>query len=208
MPNNIVAFEDLKRAVEITACSRFQASLRLSARHRQSSYVISILSTFVIMLSLIPNFDELTEHQNQILLACSIVISVFIIFTSLLDSSGNYLHRAESIHQSARGVSTVFHNLKTLDPEALNFADKLNNERDRYKKVLEDCPFNHERVDYIYAKLERPNLFPDYYSNNGFIYFLQRFGDNLSYYIRFNAWLIPHIVVVIGAIYVVGRYIL
>src|SRR5690349_15374352 len=73
------AIRDFKRSVEITRDVRFQANLRLSGRQRGSAYIVSSLSLFVIALSLIPNILQLQPFQNQILLACSIVLSVFVI---------------------------------------------------------------------------------------------------------------------------------
>jgi SMODS and SLOG-associating 2TM effector domain family 5 len=79
-PNSVFenALHDFKRSAEITRDVRFQANLRLSARQRLSAYVVSTLSLFVIALSLIPNILELKLYQSQILLGCSVVLSVFV----------------------------------------------------------------------------------------------------------------------------------
>ncbi|QQV76045.1 hypothetical protein H5J25_10785 [Sphingomonas aliaeris] len=79
-----IAISDFKRTVEITRDVRFQANLRLATRQRLSSYMVSFLSLYVIALSLVPNILKLANYQNQILLACSIVLSVFVIFKTLL----------------------------------------------------------------------------------------------------------------------------
>ena len=92
------ALKDFKRSVEITRDVRFQANLRLASRQRNSSYMISLLSLFVIALSLLPNIITLEQYQSQILLACSIVLSVFVIFTSLIDGSQNFYHQGELLH--------------------------------------------------------------------------------------------------------------
>src|SRR4051812_47267925 len=91
------AISDFRRSVEITRDVRFQANLRLIARSRASAYIIALLSTYVIALSLIPNFMQLQVYQNQPLLACSIVLSVFVIFTSLIDGSQNFYHHGEML---------------------------------------------------------------------------------------------------------------
>jgi hypothetical protein len=109
------AIADFARSVEITRDVRFQANLRLSRRQRASSYVISLLSLYVIALSLIPNVVELKLFQSQILLACSVILSVFIIFTSLIDASQNFFHQGELLHQCARKIATINHQLKNID---------------------------------------------------------------------------------------------
>lgn len=58
------ALKDFKRSVEITRDVRFQANLRLAARQRNSSYMISLLSLFVIALSLLPNIIFLQQYQS------------------------------------------------------------------------------------------------------------------------------------------------
>src|SRR5689334_12947089 len=99
------AIRDFKRSVEITRDVRFQANLRLSGRQRGSAYIVSTLSLFVIALSLIPNVLQLQSFQSQILLACTIVLSVFVIFTSLIDSAQNFFHQGELLHQCARRIA-------------------------------------------------------------------------------------------------------
>src|SRR5580692_570153 len=107
--------DDFRRSVEITRDVRFQANLRLVRRQRASSYIVSLLSLYVIGLSLIPNILSLQPYQSQILLACSIVLSVFVIFTSLIDGSQNFYHQRELLHQCARKIANINHRLKNID---------------------------------------------------------------------------------------------
>src|ERR1700761_1803612 len=86
------SLRDFKRSVEITRDVRFQANLRLSRRQKGSSYIVAMLSLYVIALSLLPNILYLDMAQTQVLLACSIVLSVFVIFTSLIDGAQNFFH--------------------------------------------------------------------------------------------------------------------
>lgn len=111
------AIGDFQRSVEITRDVRFQAALRLAARHTASAYVVSILSLFVIGLSIIPNVYRLQLYQSQILLGSSIVLSAFVIFTSLIDGAKNFYHQGELLHSCARKVATVYHALKNVDAE-------------------------------------------------------------------------------------------
>lgn len=123
------AIDDFKRSVEITRDVRFQANLRLARRQRASSYIVSMLSLYVIGLSLIPNILTLAPYQNQILLGCSIILSVFVIFTSLIDGSQNFYHQGELLHQCARKVASLNHKLKNIDvdkdPDSTEFASSL-----------------------------------------------------------------------------------
>ena len=158
---------DFRRSVEITRDVRFQANLRLAGRSRSSAYVVSFLSTYVIALSLIPNIIALQPYQSQILLACSIVLAVFVIFTSLIDGSQNFFYHGELLHSCARKIATIHHDLKLID-EA-NDGDKSREElkelQKRYQHALDECPVNHENVDFYKEIATKPHLFPVQYGN-------------------------------------------
>jgi hypothetical protein len=160
-----LALEDFKRSVEITRDVRFQANLRLSRRQRASSYIVSLLSLYVIGLSLIPNVLKLQQYQSQILLASSIVLSVFVIFTPLIDGSQNFYHQGELLHQCARKIANINHRLKNIDVGAdPNLAMKnLEILQKEYQGALDECPTNHENVDYQKEIIRKPHLFPSDY---------------------------------------------
>ena len=162
------AIRDFKRSVEITRDVRFQANIRLARRQRASSYIVSLLSLYVIALSLIPNILDLNRTQSQILLACSIVLSVFVIFTSLIDGAQNFFHQGELLHQCARRVATIHHELKTIDvtPDPINAKKELHSLQEQYKKALDECPVNHDNVDFLREVADKPHLFRDKYGQN------------------------------------------
>lgn len=153
-------FNDLKRRSEITRDSRFQANLRLERRQRASNLTIATLSLFVIALSLIPNFKDLSDQQNQILLALTIINSVFIIITSLLEASGGFQLKGEALHRSARRVSTVFNKLMLLSADEQRDPKKIEELQREYQLALDDCAYNHENIDYFGAIVAKPSLAP------------------------------------------------
>jgi SMODS and SLOG-associating 2TM effector domain family 5 len=195
-PNYVLenAIHDFKRSVEITRDVRFQANLRLSSRQRLSAYVVSTLSLFVIALSLIPNIIELKPFQSQILLGCSVVLSVFIIFTSLIDSAQNFFHQGELLHQCARKIATIHHELKNIDvaSSADEAKETLVELEKRYQLALDECPINHDNIDYYKEIVTKPHLFPDQY--NGEWKRLIRARYWLMYNIFGRLWMAPHVV--------------
>lgn len=178
------------RAVEKTTSARFAAAKRLESRQRQSSYVVSLLSLFVIALSLIPNVLDLHQYQNQILLGCSIVLSVFVIFASLIDGSRDYNRRSEMLHDCARKTARIMHTLRRIEVAGrLDAAsEELKNLQDEYQKVLDGCPINHDDVDYMSVIVEKPELFKERYEV--FWPWLKRRNDAVRYTIMRVAWLI------------------
>jgi hypothetical protein len=183
------AIRDFKRSIEITRDVRFQAS----------AYIVSLLSLYVIGLSLIPNILTLQPFQSQTLLACSVVLSVFVIFTSLIDGSQNFFHQGELLHQCARKIAAIHHELKLLDP--LGDAAKARADFDilqkRYREALDECPINHDNVDYYREIATKPHLFPDQYRGHwqGWYTKWNRF---LSVTIGYS-WMLLHLIA-IGAI--------
>ena len=103
--------DQLLNRVEITRQARFTAKNRLQRRHKRSYYLVSMMSLFVILLSLIPNIFPVTSQQSQVLLAITIVNSVFIIVTTLMDSAGEYLLQSHLMQNSARRLSELFNEL-------------------------------------------------------------------------------------------------
>ncbi len=186
------AIHDFKRSVEITRDVRFQANLRLAGRQRGSSYIVSLLSLYVIALSLIPNVVELHQFQTQLLLACSIILSVFVIFTSLIDGAQNFYHQGELLHQCARKIATVHHGLKDLDVEG-DLA-KAESEFKRlqvdYAKALDDCPINHGNVDFYAEIARKPHLFSMQYANRH--KFIVKTWYRTKSFILGLSWVIPH----------------
>ncbi len=205
-----LALKDFKRSVEITRDVRFQANLRLAARQRNSSYLISLLSLFVIALSLLPNIIELKIFQSQILLACSVVLSAFIIFTSLIDGSQNFYHQGELLHQCARKVATVHHELKNIDfsNDYDNSKKQLTDLQEQYRKALDECPINHENVDFIREQSYKPHHFPNNFSKCAILKFAQIQIKKIQAFFMAHLWMGLHLIALLGVCMIVYEFVL
>jgi hypothetical protein len=199
------ALEHFERSVEITRDVRFQANLRLIQRQTHSSYMISFLSLFVISTSLLPNIIKYSPQESQILLACSIVLSVFIIFTSLIDGSQNYFHRGELLHRCARKTATVYHKLKLInvDDEPEKARIDLENLQEEYRSALDDCPINHDNVDYLLLQTRKPHLFKQSLGESPSWFMIQWIFLKAQF--KLYVWMVPHIFAVILIIMVVVK---
>lgn len=184
-------FEDLKRRVEMTRDARFQANLRLERRQRRSNWMISILSLFVIFLSLVPNFTDLTNRQSQILLALSVVNSIFIIITSLQEAAGAFQTKGEALHRSARKIATVYNKLMLLLPGEQSDPDKIRDLQKEYQVALDDCAFNHENIDHYGAIGKKPSL-----SSRFNKFWTHHLIYPIRYFVWENLWMTLHLVVI------------
>jgi SMODS and SLOG-associating 2TM effector domain family 5 len=202
------ALKDFKRSVEITRDVRFRANQRLGRRQHASTYIVSLLSLYVIVLSLLPNILELKSYQTQILLACSIVLSVFVIVTSLIDGAQNFFHQGELLHHCARKIASILHDLQMIDPKGDQAKAELALEklREQYKVALDECPINHATVDFLAEMANKPHLFPNQYKGNwrwGLVRWL-RFRT----FIDEHSWMILHLIAFVFISWVVYAEIL
>jgi hypothetical protein len=99
------------------------------------------------------------------LLCCSIVLSVFVIFTALIDGSQNFYHQGELLHQCARRIAAINHKLKNIDIDGDQTEAKAQLEtlETDYQRALDECPINHENIDFYREIIRKPHLFPDAY---------------------------------------------
>lgn len=195
-------FNDLKRRVEITRDARFQSNLRLERRQKASYFAISMLSLFVIVLSLLPNIFVLSQSGTQALLALTIVNSVFVIITTFLEASGNFVHKGEQLHRSARKVATVFNKMMLLTATERADQSKIRELQEEYQAALDDCPFNHDNIDYDLIKTTKPKLFENrIYAGRGAgtVNYIRKVRYKIAEY----SWLLPHAVVVVISLLVI-----
>lgn len=203
MLEDLRPFDDLKRRVEITRDARFQANLRLERRQKASYFTISVLSLFVIGLSLLPNIFSYSDAGKQTLLALTVVNSVFVIITTFLEASGNFVHKGEQLHRSARKIATVFNKLMLLTEQERGDQCKIKSLQEEYQSALDDCPFNHDNLDYFLITTTKPQLFDKkLYSGFG-SGFLRKIIKPIYYKIGEIIWLVPHLLVIIGSILIV-----
>jgi hypothetical protein len=149
-------FERLRRRIHATRTIRFRSHIRLERRHKLSSYVIALLSMFVIAISVMPNIFLLDSRQGQVLLACTIVVSTFIICLVLTEGSESFYHKACVLHENARKLNELSFDL-TL--EVSPSVDRMREITNSYNDILQECPLNHAHCDYLWVKAQYPEQF-------------------------------------------------
>jgi K+-sensing histidine kinase KdpD len=142
-------FDRLQRRIEATKAIRFQATVRLIRRHKLSAYVTAMLSLYVIGLSLIPNIFELNPRQSQVLLACTIVMSTFIVVLTLTEGYESFYHKAEVLHESARQLNKLAFKMSQFDTNDKNARDLIEQVSTEYEAIIGNSRVNHAECDYI-----------------------------------------------------------
>lgn len=122
--------------------------MRGCARHWASVLATSLLSMYLAALSLcqLTFVDALTANENKILSIGGVVVSIFLIIITLVETARNYLGDAEKMHQSALAISELYNRFQALtvdqaDAQRLKFNDE-------YSEALKAIPVDHKDIDY------------------------------------------------------------
>ena len=131
-----------------TKGSRFNAHARLRARYWASVLATSLLAMYLVALSLcqLTFADALTVNENKVLSIGGVVVSIFLIIITLVETARNYLGDAEKMHQSALAISELYNRFQALtvdeaDAQRLRF-------NDGYSEALKVIPVDHKDIDY------------------------------------------------------------
>lgn len=146
-------YSSLATRIWKTKGSRFNAARRLNNKYQFSLSSISILSIYGISIPIVQSIVKNSQCQqiNDIYNALSLILSVFTLVISLLESAKNYQLRAEKLHGNAVDISRLQRELEHLiiskSGEA-DFIENLGNICFRYEDLIKDCPENHAPEDY------------------------------------------------------------
>jgi len=146
------AFE-LLRKMFITKTVRFEASRRLEKMHATSRLATSMLSFYVICITVIELLFKQRGHTDNLLLPlATIAAPVFILIIEAHEADKRYLVKADHMHRSAQTIHRLHSGLELMIVEAklsLETMIRFNNE---YQEILREFPQHHENVDYFYSR--------------------------------------------------------
>jgi hypothetical protein len=149
---------DLLKSLKVTAGSRFNAGKRLEHHDRKLTFLTACASAYVIALTILPYFISLTKTVSDILSLVTVVFSVIILASSLLQYSSGNTVKAEQYHRSALEINELRRELK-IKAETIS-EDAFLSLSNRYNIVLQKYSVNHDDIDYERYQLERPDQFP------------------------------------------------
>lgn len=191
-------YERLVSRVEITRECRYAAEKRLQRRNERAYYVISMMSLFVIIVSVLPNVHGFSSLGLQWLLLITIVNSVFIIVTTLVDAGGNYSLNEYFMRESARKLDLVLNKLILATERERRDFKWLRGIYSEYQTVLHECPSDHKPVDYLAVQVYQQHLFKTRWVGLSPVsksYSLVSRYLKLHYYR--SKWMLPHMAVVL-----------
>lgn len=158
MSEEKIEFEDfvnnLDRKMWITRDCRYNSDRRLKKKNTLSLTAISFLSLYVLIISIFTTIEDgnLSEATSKSLSIASIVISLFILILSLLETSKEYAIKAERLYNCANIINKLMSDLKIAkatikDQKELEISvNKINH---NYHEIISGYEENHEELDYL-----------------------------------------------------------
>jgi hypothetical protein len=145
----------LVRTMKSTAGSRFIAAARLERHDKQLTRLTAFTSAYVIALTVLPYFLKQTATVTDLYNFVTVVLSVVILVSSLLQYSNGDVVNAEQHHRSGLEINELRRLLLLKDPQKITPA-QLEEFTEKYGAILQKYSINHEDIDYLQYQLERP----------------------------------------------------
>lgn len=184
----VALYNDLDKAMWITKHSRYNASDRLKKKHLLSIYTISILSVYVVTLSLLNKYGFMVENC-QIYELLSVASAIFILVLSLTEASKNYIVASERLFISGNEIRDLLDELKKYSNKSDADISGIEAISAKYSHVLKVCGENHETVDFDLLRAQRT---ADFKGMNWFyaLWFRVKFFLNI-YWFYFTLIVLP-----------------
>ncbi|WLB87702.1 SLATT domain-containing protein [Bradyrhizobium japonicum] len=136
-----------------TKSARFNAHARLIQKRNLSTWATSILAFYIFAGSLVPLVYPhlLSAGAEQLVSILTVIISVFLIIITLLESSKNYDREAERMLQCALEISNIYNSYQALTTEK---ADEQRGQfTNEYSAALNKSGLNHQDIDFLQFQL-------------------------------------------------------
>lgn len=140
--------------MKATAGCRFNAAKRLEKRDRRMISLSAFTSVYVILLSVLPLFFEVGIVIAKILTAITIIFSLIILASSLLQYSNNDPVRAEQHHRCALEINALRRQLRSTEVCDM---EVLNRYSGTYDGIIQKYGINHLDIDFYKYKLDHPD---------------------------------------------------
>lgn len=151
-------FDELAKSMKVTAGSQFNAAKYLEKHDRNLTRVTALTSVYIVAITILPYFWKLPTNVTDNLNLVTVVLSIIILVSALLQNSRRDAVNAEQHHRSALEINE-------LRRELLVHGDSISNEdllafSSKYSAVLQKYSINHSTLDYEQFMADRPEGFP------------------------------------------------
>jgi hypothetical protein len=150
-----------------TKGARLEAHKRLEKMNKYSNWSTSLVSLFVIIISLqsIQQF-KIIDLKPEIINSLTVFLSILIIIISLIENSSNYKLNADVHHQCAKKLNRLYERLQQIKDE-YKTSNEIKLEIDKigiqYQNIMNEYTENHTQIDYnIFLLKDQENLIIKY----------------------------------------------
>jgi hypothetical protein len=148
--SNMDSYKLLDSNIWKTKNSRHLAASRLKKKNIYSQYTITILSIYVLALSIGPKFGYVANLPADQINFINILLSIAIIAISLLESNNNYQIQAERLYHCANELAQLLIRLNHIKDFSVNPSQDLKQIGDDYDNIIQKYSENHSDWDYKY----------------------------------------------------------
>ncbi len=152
-----VAVEKLLHSLKSTSASRFNAAKRLAAKDRALTRVTAFTSAYLIILTALPYFMKLPQEVTNNLSLLTVVFSIIVLVSSLLQYSSGDVVSAEQHHRAGLEMSEIARELAIKLPVIQE--TELQTMTGRYNATLQKYSINHDDVDFARYQMENPEKY-------------------------------------------------
>jgi SMODS and SLOG-associating 2TM effector domain family 5 len=153
-----IAAEKLLHTLKSTSASRFNAAKRLAAKDRALTRVTAFTSAYLIILTALPFFMKLPQEIADNLNLLTVVFSIIVLVSSLLQYSSGDVVSAEQHHRAGLEMSEIARELAIKLPGIPD--TELLAMTSRYNATLQKYSINHDDVDFARYQMENTEKYP------------------------------------------------
>ena len=171
---------NLLKKMHQTKGARFESHKRYTAKNYYSNFTISILSFYVICISVgLLVFDSsISNNLKNWFTFVSVALSVLIIIITLLDGSQRYDVKAELMHNCARDINELYNRCKLeKEPNEVRMGEFTS----QYQMILFKYQFNHDEIDRKMYSANSPFDKSEKIEKPAVEYWMDVFGLNIFY---------------------------
>lgn len=156
MSSLLKAYEKLQRRASITSSARFNASVRVQRRASLSIWAISLMSVYLLMLSLVPLIlTKIGESYSAQINAINACLSLIVLVISVIESMRDHGRIAHLYHDAGLRIREVQNAVSISIADNKLTADELRKYQNEYDRILKEIGVNHLEIDVVQAELAK-----------------------------------------------------
>jgi hypothetical protein len=156
MTELLAAYRKLQRRASVTSSARFNASTRILKRGSFSIWAVSLMSVYLLMLSLLPLIvPKISETYSAPINAINAGLSLMLLVFSIIESMRDHGRTAQMCYDGGLRVRELQNAVSiAIASGALDVAE-LRKYQGEYDRILRETGVNHLEIDVLLVELTK-----------------------------------------------------